>query len=140
MSRKAYPDDLTDKEWTIIAPILAQSTYRGAGAKPVHPRREMLNAIFYVLRTGCAWRHLPHDFPVWDAVYAQFRRWRGNGIFLKIHTHLRRTLRVLLGKAEEATAGIVDSQSIKTTEKGGSKGMMEARKSKAGRGISLSIP
>ena len=131
--RKAYPDDLTDEEWEQIAPLLNCSTYRNAGRKPVHSRREMLNAIFYLLRTVCQWRHLPHDFPPWTAIQAQYVRWKAKGLFQKIHDSLRKQLRVLLGKSEDASAGIADSQSVKTTEKGGSKAMMVGKKSRAGK-------
>lgn len=117
MSRKPYLDDLTDKEWAQIKPILQEGIYRGAGAKGKYSRREMLNAIFYVLRTGCRWRDLPHDFPPWTAVYSQFVRWKTRGTFAKLNDVLRRSLRKLLGKSPEATAGIVDSQSVKTNEK-----------------------
>jgi len=128
--RKAYPDDLTDQEWNQIAPLLSHSRYRNAGRKPIHSRREILNAIFYLLRTGCQWRHLPHDFPPWTAVQGQYWRWKQRDMFEKIHHSLRKTLRVLLGKNQEASAGIADSQSVKTTEKGGSKDMTEERRSR----------
>ena len=135
MSRKAYLDDLRDEEWQQIEPILQEGIYRRAGSRGKHPRREMLNAIFYVLRTGCRWRDLPHDFPPWTAVYSQFVRWQRRGIFVKMNDYLRRSLRALLGKAPESTAGIIDSQSVKTTEKKGSVDMTGVRKLKAGKDI-----
>jgi transposase len=73
---------------------------------------------FYLLRTGCGWRHLPHDLPPWKSVYTQFRRWKLSGLFGVIHDHLRKELRILLKRAGDPSAGIVDSQSVKTTEKG----------------------
>ena len=73
----------------------------------------MFNAIFYLLRTGYQWRHLPHDFPPWTAVQAQYSRWKRKGVFRSIHDYLRQTLRVLLGKSEDASAGIINSQSVK---------------------------
>jgi transposase len=133
--RKAYPDDLTDKEWEQIEPLTSGSSYRNAGRKPTHSRREMLNAIFYLLRTGCQWRHLPHDFPPWTAVQGQYSRWKRKGVFQNIHDHLRKKLRVLVGKNENASAGIADSQSVKTTEKGGSKAMTEEKRSRDEKGI-----
>lgn len=117
MNRLAYPDDLSDKEWEQIEPILKANTYRNAGTRCKYPRREMLNAIFYILRTGCRWTDLPHDFPSWKSVYAQFLRWRERDMFMKMNCALRRSLRILLEKNPEASVGIADSQSVKTTEK-----------------------
>lgn len=133
MSRKAYLDDLSDKEWERIEPILRTNTYRNAGTRCKYPRREMLNAIFYLLRTGCRWRDLPHDFPPWKSVYAQFLRWRKRDLFMKMNRSLRRSLRTLLGKNPEASVGIADSQSVKTTEKKGSPGLMGAKRLKVGK-------
>jgi transposase len=137
--REPYPDDLLDQEWDLIAPLVTFKTTR-RGRKGFHPKREMLNAIFYLLRTGCQWRHLPHDLPPWKSVYTQFRRWRLAGLFEMIHDHLRKELRVLLKRARAPSAGIVDSQSVQITEKGGFMGMMESRKLTGGRGILLLIP
>jgi transposase len=95
----------------------------------------MFNAIFYVLRTGCRWIDLPHDFPPWKSVYSQFLRWRDRGIFEKINSSLRKSLRSLLGKHPEATAAIVDSQSVKTTEKKGFADSMGVKKLKVGKDI-----
>lgn len=132
MNRLAYPDDLSDREWEQIQPILKANTYRNAGTHCKYPRREMLNAMFYILRTGCRWTDLPHDFPPWKSVYAQFLRWRQRDLFMKINRSLRRSLRVLLERNPEASVGIADSQSIKTTEKKGSVDLMEAKKLKVG--------
>ncbi len=128
-TRRAYPDDLTDKEWGIIEPIFATNRSKG-GRPPKHSRREILNAIFYVLRTGCQWRHLPHDFPPWRAVYVQYARWRDKNLFEKVNDHLRRTLRELLGRKADASAGIADSQSVKSTEKGALQAMTRIRRLK----------
>jgi transposase len=130
MDRKSYLDDLKDEEWAQIEPILQEGIYRRAGSRGKYSRREMLNAIFYILRTGCRWRDLPHDFPPWTAVYSQFVRWQKRGIFAKMNDCLRKSLRVLLGKTPETTAGIIDSQSVKTTEKKGFADSMEIRKLK----------
>ena len=138
-SRQLYPNDLNDLEWEIIAPLVTfKRTLRGR--KAVHSKREMLNAIFYLLRTGCQWRQLPHDLPPWKSVYTQFRRWKLTGLFETIHDHVRRELRVLLKRDKDPSAGIVDSQSVKTTEKGGLKAMTGSRRSTAGKGILLLIP
>ena len=76
MSKKSYPCSLTDDEWALIEPLLNQGIYRSAGTKPKHSRRDMLDAIFYLLKTGCQWRELPNDFPPWSSVYSQFKRWK----------------------------------------------------------------
>ena len=133
MVRKSYPGDLTDKEWVEIEPLISKGIYRGAGCRGKYSRREKLNAILYVLRTGCQWSDLPHDFPPWKTVYSQFLRWRDRGVFKQINTALSRRLRVLMGKNEDPSVGIVDSQSVKTTEKKGSAGLMEARKLRVGK-------
>ena len=132
--QKRYPDDLTDGEWALIQPLLPIGP-RGQGRKPKYTRREMLNAIFYVLRTGCSWRHIPKDFPPWKSVYDLFRRYKIRGVFEKIHHQLRRGLRQLAKRAAEPSVGIVDSQSVKTTEKGGFVGLTEARRLKVGKDI-----
>mgnify|MGYP001364814203 CR=1 FL=1 len=100
-----------------------------------YSRKEMLNAILYVLRTGCQWTDLPHDFPPWKSVYSQFLRWRDREVFIKLNEVLRKTLRLRLGRSEATSAGIVDSQSIKTTEKKGSVDSMEVKKLRVGKDI-----
>jgi transposase len=106
--------------------------YRSAGAKGKYSRREMLNAIFYVLRTGCQWTDLPHDFPPWKSVYSQFLRWRDRNLFPQINQSLRRKLRTVVGRTADPSAGIVDSQSVKTTEKKGFADMTEVRRLRVG--------
>ncbi len=110
--------------------LVKANTYRNAGTRCKYPRREMLNAIFYILRIGCRWTDLPHDFPPWKSVYAQFLRWRNREMFIKMNQALRRSLRTLLDRNPEASVGIADSQSVKTTEKKGSVDLMEAKRLK----------
>ncbi|BBI17072.1 Uncharacterized protein NCS13_1_0877 [Neochlamydia sp. S13] len=131
MIRKPYPSDLNNQEWQVLEPIICK---KKAGKPPMHSRREMLNAIFYVLRTGCQWTDLPHDLPPWKSVYSQFLRWKQSNLFEQINTYLRRSLRQSLGKLAEPSAAIVDSQSVKTTEKKGSADTTVARKLKVGKG------
>lgn len=133
MKRKSYPRDLSDEEWSLVEPIIQEGVYRNSGSKGKYSRKEMLNAILYVLRTGCQWTDLPHDFPPWKSVYSQFLRWRDRGVFIKLNEVLRKTLRLQLGRSEATSAGIVDSQSVKTTEKKGSVDSMEVKKLRVGK-------
>jgi putative transposase len=137
-SSRGYPSDLTDQEWAILEPLIPPAKEGG------HPRttdmREVLNALFYVDRTGCQWRALPHDFPAWSTVWSYFRTWRNDGTWQRIHTVLREKTRVSMGRESTPSAAIIDSQSVKTSQKGGLAGMTAGRKSKGVSGISSSIP
>lgn len=124
--RKSYPSDLTDDEWCILEPLVPPVKHGGRPAN--HPRREIVNAILYVLRTGCQWRAIPHDLPPWKTVYTYFRPWRVDSTWQRMHTRLRKELRQAEGRHAEASAAILDSQSVRTTEKGDRAGMMRARK------------
>ena len=114
---RPYESDLSDEQWACITPLLSFSS----GRKATVCRRRIVNAIFYVARTGCQWRHLPHDFPHWNTVYSCYHRWSWNGVSDKIHAALRDQVRQAAGKTTQPTAGSVDSQSVKTTAKGGSR-------------------
>lgn len=137
--RKSYPTDLTDAEWQEIEPYLP-TRQSPRGRHRVHSYREILNAIFYVLRSGCAWRRLPHDLPPWKTVYHYFRLWRQEGTWARLNDVLRIELRVAAGRDPQPSAAIVDSQSVKTTEKGGLGGMTLAKRSKVGNATCLSTP
>lgn len=127
--RKKYPTDLSDEEWQVLEPFVPPIK---AGGRPAdYTRREILNAILYVVRSGCQWRMLPHDLPNWQTVYTYYRNWRMDGTWERIHNILRKELREDEGRDPEASAAILDSQSVKTTEKGGHVAMMRARKSAA---------
>src|SRR3989338_3253324 len=132
--RQPYPSDLTDHQWEVYGALLPLAKPGGRPRKV--DMQEVMNAIFYVMRTGCAWRMLPHDFPRWDSVYKYFELWTKDGTWRRVHDELRKQVRKKNGKEPEPSAAILDSQSVKTTEKGGFADMTQARRSKAGSGIS----
>src|SRR3954467_10206453 len=117
MTRKAYQTDLSDAEWSCIVPHVPVP--KASGRPRVHALREILNAVFYILKSGCAWRLLPHDFPPWKTVYHYFRAWRVDGTWERGHAALRQRVRLPLKRNPQPSAGIVDSQSIKTSGVGG---------------------
>ncbi|MET7670648.1 IS5 family transposase [Micromonospora luteifusca] len=108
---RRYPSDMTDAEWEIIEPMLPSPQWMGRPEK--HPRRAVVGAILYVVRTGWAWRYLPVDFPPWQTVYAHFTRLNSRGVTERILTELRERVRLAHGREPEPTAGIIDSQSVK---------------------------
>jgi len=132
MTRQAYPSDLSDREWELLEPLIPAPRPGGRPAK--YSLREVVNAIRYVLRTGCAWRMLPHDLPPWRTVFHYFRTWRRDGTLERVHSVLRDRLRVAEGREESPSAAIIDSQSVRTTEKGGLVAMTLVRRSKGGSG------
>src|SRR6516225_2861967 len=102
--RQSYPSDLTDEQWSLIRPLLPRRKMGKAGRPRTVEQRDLLDAIFYILRAGCPWRLLPHDFPPWGTVSSQFCRWRGSGLWEKVHHALYAKARRKAGKKPRPTA------------------------------------
>ena len=115
--RRSYPSDLTDKQWEQLAPLIPDA--KPGGRHREVNIREVLNGIFYYLRTGCQWRALPNDLPPWGTVAWYYRTWRLEGTWKRVHDALRTQVREAAGRNPSPSAAIMDSQSVKSTEKGG---------------------
>jgi transposase len=122
--RRTYPTDLTHGQWTVLAPMIPDAAPGGRPRKA--DKREIVEAILYVLRAGCSWRLLPYDFPPWQTVYYYLRRWEHEGIWARVHHTLLMEDRERAGREASPSAAIIDSQSVRTADqKGDSKAMMQ---------------
>lgn len=128
--RSVYDSDLSDEQWQLVSRFIPEtrSNAQSGGRPAKYARREILNAILYVARTGCQWRMLPHDLPNWRTVYTYFVRWHDAGVFENINDRLRITVRVAAGRNPEPSAGIIDSQSVKIVANIGYSGFDGAKK------------
>ncbi len=125
--RRPYPSDVTDAQWAVLEPLVTRPRRADGRGRPRRvDLREVVNAILYVLHEGCRWRALPHDFPAWETVYWYFAKWTEDGTLVRIHDVLRRRVREAAGRDAEPSAVIIDSQSVKATEKGGTSATMPA--------------
>ena len=138
MDRKPYPSDLTDERWALLEPPLPRA--KPGGRPRSVDLREVANAMLYLLRTGCPWRSLPHDLPPWGTVWAYFRRWRDDGTLDRLHDELRAQVRQAAGRDPQPSAAILDSQSVKTAEKGGRAATTLARRFRGASATLSSIP
>ena len=126
MERNPYPTNLTDEQWKRVVRLLP--TAKPGGRPRTVDLRAVLDGIFYVVRTGCAWRMLPHDFPPWQTVYDYFNKWRHDGVWETINARLREQVRRKAGRRSEPRVAILDSQSVKTTHRGGQRGFDAGKK------------
>jgi putative transposase len=137
-TRPPYPTALSDREWAWIQHLVPEA--HPGGRPEEDPKRELLNGIFDLLRSGCSWRMRPHDLPPWRLVDASFWPWRQDGTWLLIHDLLRGAVRVAAGKRRQPSAGSIDRQSGKTTEQGGSAALLPTSRSKGAHATASAIP
>lgn len=133
MATLVYPSDLTDEQWALLEPMLPPP--KPGGRPRSNSLRTIINGIFYLVRSGCSWRMLPRDFGPWGTVHFYYWTFRTNGLWEKIHDTLREEVRHKAGRKRTPSAAILDSQSIKTTEKGGSMAMTQAKRLTAANAI-----
>ena len=137
MTRKPYPSDVSDEEWALVVPYLVLMDEEAPQRE--YPLREMFNALRYVVRSGCAWRMLPHDLPPWEAVYQQMQRWINAQVFEAIVDDLRRLIRLAEGRDEEPSAAIIDSRTLQATPESGHRAGYDGHKKKRGSKIHMVV-
>jgi transposase len=136
-TRKPYPSDVSDEEWAFVAPYLA--LLREDAPQRQHDLREVLNGLRWIVRTGSAWRYMPHDLPPWEAVYQQTQRWIKAGVFEEMVHDLRVLLRLSKGRASDPTAAILDSRTLRSTPESGPRGGYDGHKNKKGSKVHAAV-
>lgn len=135
--RKAYPSDVSDDEWALVAPylILLPET----ASQRTHALREVFNGLRYIVKTGAPWRWMPNDLPPWEIVYQQAQRWLRAGCFEALAEDLRVILRLASGRAAQPTAAIIDSRTLRSTPESGARGAYDGAKRKKGSKLHLAV-
>jgi transposase len=136
-TRKPYPSDVSEEEWAFVAPYLA--LVREDAPQRTHELREVFNGLRWIVRTGSAWRYMPHDLPPWEAVYQQTRRWLSAGVFEAMVHDLRILLRLSEGRVSDPTAAILDSRTLRSTPESGSRGGYDGAKRKKGTKVHAAV-
>lgn len=137
LPRKAYPSDVSDDEWALVAPYL--TLVREDAGQRTHPLREVFNGLRYVVKTGAPWRWMPHDLPPWAAVYQQAQRWLSAGCFEQLAADLRAVLRLAAGRKAEPSAAILDSRTLRATPESGERAGYDGAKRKQGSKLHLAV-
>src|SRR5580698_2982390 len=135
--RKSYPSDVSDEEWSLVAPYLA--LMREDASQRDHSLRELFNGLRYLIRYGIAWRAMPNDLPPWFSVYQQARRWLAAGVFETLAQDLRAVLRLAAGRHEEPTAAIIDSRTLRSTPESGPRAGYDGAKRKRGSKLHMAV-
>jgi transposase len=136
-TRKPYPSDVSDEEWAFLAPYLA--LVREDAPQREHDLREVFNGLRWIVRTGSAWRYMPHDLPPWETVYQQTQRWIKAGVFEEAVHDLRVLLRLSEGRASDPTAAILDSRTLRSTPESGHRGGYDGHKGKKGSKVHAAV-
>jgi transposase len=137
MDRKAYPSDVSDEEWALVAPYLTLMTEDAPQRD--FPLREVFNGLRYIVRTGAPWRWMPHDLPPWQVVYQQSQRWIKAGVFESLVYDLRAVLRIAEGRKERPTAAIIDSRTLQSTPESGGRAGYDGAKRRKGSKVHLAV-